>query len=263
MGHFFSESDCRYHSQSRRNLSSHLLIAAHRNMDEWRRLMVEPSMDTPAYIFGRAAHVLCLEGMDAFEAKYRVGGPKNHKTGKTYGRSTRKFAEWATEHAKQGKEVITPEQFSLALKMRDSVYKHKAASKLLRSGDAEQVARTRYQGLPCQIRIDWLRQDAWIVDYKSTGDLMSFSTSVHQYGYMYQAAFYQSVAARVLGKRLPVYMIATEKSDSARTMVWRPDQNELTASARKNEQKILEISEEFKSINASRTEHSVESASAS
>jgi len=138
MSVFFDEPVEKYHSQSGVNLSSHLLISAHRDLDEWRKRMVEPRADTPAFAFGRAAHTHCIEGMEAFEAEYIVGGPQNTKTGKEYGSGSKAFQEWASM---QKNEAITTGQFGQISRMSKSVHANKAAAKLLGIGKAEQVAR--------------------------------------------------------------------------------------------------------------------------
>jgi hypothetical protein len=48
--------------------------------------MREPERE--AFTVGSATHTLILEGREAFDREYIVGGPVNEKTGKTYGRDT-------------------------------------------------------------------------------------------------------------------------------------------------------------------------------
>lgn len=251
---FFTEPAKKYHAWSGQYLSSHLLMAAHESISEWRKLMSTPREDSPAYAFGRAVHTLCLEGKAVFDAEYIVGGPVNPRTNKTYGHASKKFQAWAVG---QSREAITPEQFAMAYQMTKKVHANKAASQLLEKGEPELVARTEYCGLPCQIRTDWLTQGKWIADLKSTSDLFSFGTSVEQYGYMYQAAFYQAIAEQVTGEKLGYYLIASEKSDEANCIVWKLSQEKLDEHRAKNEQKIDEIRHEFLRINANRPDLSV------
>lgn len=233
-------------------MTSHLLIAAHESVDEWRRRMMTPREDAPALAFGRAAHVLLTEP-HLFDECYIVGGPVNPRTGKTFGQETKKYQEWAIE---QKRQPITPENFELAKRMADSVRRHKAGRKLLSEGAAEQVARCEYAGMPCQIRLDWLAAQ-WIADYKTTSDVFSFKFSIEQYGYLTQAAFYQAVTEIVTGKKLPYYIIATEKSEEATTVVWQLNQEALDQRRKENEQKLAEIRSEFLAINESRPDLSV------
>ena len=84
-----------YHAKAKDNLSSHQLadyrkcpLLYHR-----KRLGLIPQKDSTAYLVGRAAHTLILEGRERFEAEYAVGGPINPKTEKPYGPTTKAFAE--------------------------------------------------------------------------------------------------------------------------------------------------------------------------
>lgn len=254
MNDLFQEPADQYHKWSGRYLTSHLLIEAHNSLDEWRNRMIAPREDTDAYAFGRAAHVLCMEGKDAFSTEYEVGGPINPRTKKTYGHKSKKFQDWAAE---QKKECLTPEQYELAMRMSQCVHRNKAAKKLLADGEAELVGRTVYCEVPCQIRVDWILRGKWIVDYKTTSDLFSFGTSVKQYGYMYQAAFYQAVVQAITGELLPFYLIACEKSEESPCIVWLLDQKKLDAHRAENESKIAEIRSEFLQINESRPDLSL------
>ena len=65
---------------------------------------------------GRAAHCLILEGRNAFDREYVVtDGPINPRTGESYGRNTKTFAEWA---ATQEREIISGKDFSFFLKLQ-------------------------------------------------------------------------------------------------------------------------------------------------
>ena len=56
--------------------------------------------DRPAYVVGRAAHSLILEGREEFDDQFAVGGPINPKTGAPFGAATKAFAEWAASNGK-------------------------------------------------------------------------------------------------------------------------------------------------------------------
>ena len=100
---------------------------------------------------GRALHTLVLEGREAFEEQYAVGGPVNPKTGERYGSNTKAFAEWA---AQQGKPVLTMQQHNLVERMAEGVRGHQLACDLLSEGVPEGVVRAEYCQMPCQIRMD-------------------------------------------------------------------------------------------------------------
>ena len=76
-----------YHANASRHLSSHALGEFRRCPLLYRRrkLGLVPDRDSPAYLLGRAAHTLILEGRVAYERAFAVGGPINHRTGQPYG----------------------------------------------------------------------------------------------------------------------------------------------------------------------------------
>ena len=83
-----------YHSRSGEFLSSHLLgdyrscpLLYHR-----KRCGLIPDEDRPAYLVGRAAHTVILEGKEAFRRTYAVGGPVNRRNAEVQRRR-------ATNHA--------------------------------------------------------------------------------------------------------------------------------------------------------------------
>ena len=87
-----------YHAKSRDYLSSHQLAEFRRcpQLYHRRKLGLIEDVDRPAYLLGRAAHVLILEGLDAFDATFAVGGPINPKTDQPFGANTKTWAECKT-----------------------------------------------------------------------------------------------------------------------------------------------------------------------
>jgi hypothetical protein len=191
--------------------------------------------DRPAYLVGRAAHTLILEGLDRFEAEFAVGGPINPKTGAAFGTGTKAWSEWAEA---QGKPVLTETQFDLVARMNESVRTHPAAMELLAEGVAEGVVRADYCGMPCQIRMDWFEPHLGIVDLKTCDDLTWFEADARRYGYAHQLAFYRAVLAEPLGVYMPVHLIAVEKKEPYRSGVWKLAPEVLTAAQRENEAAI-------------------------
>jgi hypothetical protein len=91
------------------------------------------SADEPAYLLGRVAHTLILEGRVAYERAFAVGGPINPRTGQPFGAGTKAFAEWA---ASTGREGLDDSQASLVERMAEGVAIHEEASRLLAEGHA-------------------------------------------------------------------------------------------------------------------------------
>ena len=165
-----SEPADHYHAQADRYLSSHQLLDfikcpwLHRK----KTIGLIEESESASYLIGRAAHTRILEGPDALESDFALGGPINEKTGKPFGASTKAFAEWA---AIQGKPVLSHDQVDLIEQMAAGVDMNDEAVALLLYGRAEGVLRAEYCGTPCQIRIDWTNPGRGIVDLKTCDDL--------------------------------------------------------------------------------------------
>ena len=106
-----------YHEQSRtgKYLSSHLLADFRESPALYHKKVTGEieDKDSSAFVIGRAAHCLILEGRKAFDRDYVVSdGPINPRTGEAYGRTTKAFAEWA---ATQEREIISGKDFSFLL----------------------------------------------------------------------------------------------------------------------------------------------------
>ncbi len=226
-----------YHAQAAGHLSSHQLADFRKSPSLFRRkrLGLVPDADRPAYLLGRAAHTLILEGRQRFDEEYAVGGPINPNTGQVYGANTKKFAEWASA---QGKSVLTNQQVELLLQMHLGVTGHDLAMGLLADGVAEGVVRTEYCGTACQIRMDWFNPKRGIVDLKTTDDLEWFEADSRRYGYVYQMAFYRAVLAQAIGSKLPVHLIGIEKKEPFRCGVWQLSSEVLAIAQRENEEAI-------------------------
>jgi len=231
------ESADEYHAQAKHYLSSHQLADFRKCPQLYYRKKNQPHTqeESPAYLVGRAAHVLILEGLERFREDFAVGGPINSRTGLPFGSATKAWSEWA---ATVGKPVLSDSQFEIVERMHESVATHETAIELLQYGIPEAVARAEYCGMPCQIRIDWLDPVQGIVDLKTCDDLTWFEADSRRYGYAHQLAFYRAVLSKVLGIYAPVYLIAVEKKEPYRCGVWRLADEVLNRAQKENEQAI-------------------------
>ena len=231
-----------YHARAKDYLSSHQLADFRKCplLFYRKKQGLIADDDRPAYLVGRAAHTLILEGQDKFDREYAVGGPINPKTGQPYGPTTKAFAEWAQTI---GKEILTDNQYELVTNMHLSVVQHEVAQTLLADGIPEGVVRTEYCGLPCQIRMDWYDAFFGIVDLKTCDDLTWFESDARRFGYVYQLAFYRAVLAEVTGILAQVHLIAVEKKEPYRTGVWKISAESLGLAQKANEAAIAELRE--------------------
>jgi len=232
-----------YHARSAEHVTSHRLADFRRCPLLFRKKEqgLIPERDSTAYLIGRAAHVLILEGRERFEAEFAVGGPINPKTGKPFGSNTKAFAEWA---ARIGKPVLSDDQAALLEQMAASVASHLFARELLAAGVAEGVIRCEYAAHRCQSRLDWLNPTAGrgIVDLKTTDSLDGFELDIDAFGYVEQMAFYRALVAEVSGVVLPVHLIAVEKREPFRCGVWQIAARALDAAQTVNERAMGELS---------------------
>jgi len=229
-----------YHAKAGEYLSSHQLLDFMACPWLYRKKQLGLIADeyTPALLIGSAAHCRILEGRDAYESQFALGGPINPRTQKPFGSKTKAFAEWA---AAQGKPVLSHENVELIEQMASGVAMNDEAVDLLLYGRSEGVIRTTYCQTPCQIRIDWVHPHRGIVDLKTTADLTWFENDARRRRYHNQVAFYQAVFARVIDQFVPVYLVAVEKAEPFRCGVWRVSDDTLAIARQENEAAIRRL----------------------
>lgn len=231
-----------YHAKATNHLSSHWLAEFRRCplLYHRKRLGLVPQRDSAAFLVGRAAHTLILEGRARYESEYAVGGPINPKTGNPYGSGTKAFAEWAEGI---GKPVLSDDQAALVEQMAAAVTAHSFARVLLAEGLAEGVLRCRLHEHDCQARLDWINPDTQhgLVDLKTADNLDSFEFDIRSYGYVHQLAFYRAVLAEICGVVLPVHVIAVEKREPYRCGVWLIDSAVLDRAHDENAEAMREL----------------------
>lgn len=229
-----------YHAKAKEYLSSHQLSDFRKSpkIYKMKRDGLISQDESSAFVVGSAAHSYILEGPDVFNANYAVGGPINPKTGKPFDEKTKAFAEWAQT---QDKPVVTPETFDMIVGMADSVKSHGLAGMMTTGGYAESVVRSEYCGVPCQIRIDYLRclkNGFLLVDLKTCESLEWFEYDAKKYRYLNQVAFYHSVLSQVAGFPIDAYIIAVEKKPPYVCGVWNVSEPRLAECAAENEELI-------------------------
>ena len=232
-----SEPADEYHARSRSGefMSSHMLADFRESPALYRKEITGEieQKNTPAFILGRAAHSLILEGRHAFDRDFVVtDGPVNPRTGEPYGAKTKAYADWL---ATQDREVVSGRDYAFILNLQRSVHLHAAASELLASGEAEGVVRAEYCGVPCQIRMDWYNLDRGLVDLKTCDSLKWFESDCRRFGYIYQMAFYRAVIRIATGMTVPIHIIAVEKNEPFTTGVWQLTGEVLDLAERINE----------------------------
>jgi hypothetical protein len=87
-----------YHAKGKDFLSAHALTEFRRCPLLYRKkeLGLGPERDTTAYLIGRAAHTLILEGRERYQREFAVGGPINPNR-QPFGSLTKAFARMGGE----------------------------------------------------------------------------------------------------------------------------------------------------------------------
>ncbi|MCC6910044.1 MAG: PD-(D/E)XK nuclease-like domain-containing protein [Phycisphaerales bacterium] len=231
-----------YHARSAEHVTAHRLADFRRCPLLFRKKEqgLVPDRDSAAYLVGRAAHVLILEGRQRYEAQFAVGGPVNPRTGQPFGSNTKAFADWAE---RIGKPVLTDDQAALIEQMAASVREHLFARELLADGAAEGVLRGEYAEHRCQSRLDWVnpKPGRGIVDLKTTDSLDSFESDIAAFGYVEQMAFYRAMFEVIVKATLPVHLLAVEKREPYRCGVWQIAPQALDEAQAENETAMREL----------------------
>lgn len=177
--------------------------------------------DSDAFRMGRALHKLLLEGDAAFRLAFHIGGPVNERTGRSFGPGTKAFEEWMDDNGLERRGVLTPGEAEAVRHMYNAARAHPAISRLFSEGWAECSARAEMEGVPCQIRLDWLRSDAVAVDVKTVDDITRFESDARRFGYLYQFAFYREGTKAAGGPELEMTAVVLEKKPPYRAGVWK------------------------------------------
>ena len=179
--------------------------------EHYRSYLVEPREETKALRVGSALHKLALEP-DTFGDECAVAPHCDRRTkeGK---------AEYAAfEAASAGKMILSFDEHDLASNMARSIRTRKLPAAAIGAPGEAEVSffwKDPSLGTLCKCRPDYLRNDGYIVDIKTTEDARKahFERSAETYRYYVQAAFYLQGVEAVTGERMKDFIfIVVEKS---------------------------------------------------
>lgn len=216
-----------------------------------------PKKRTDAKLLGSAVHSAILEP-DLFPAEY-VAMPEDAPSRPTARQVRAKkpsqetldaVAWWRDfESANKGKELLTADQWSACIAMRDAVHAHPIARSVLTGGMAEQSvhALDRATGLHIKCRMDYLRDGAGLIgDLKTTDDASSeaFGRHAADYRYHVQCGYYRRVMREAFGEA-PKYwaFVAVEKEPPYAIGVYYVDDATADLGARMAERDLLRLAE--------------------
>lgn len=153
--------------------------------------------DTPALAFGRAYHTAILEPQ-AFAERYVVMPSFDRRT--NVGKAA--YGQWMREN--EGKETIAQDDLEAVQRMAEVVLRHPAARWIFGAPGQRELSgfwTDPLTGVPCKMRLDFLRDDDLVADPKTTQDASphGFRRAVEQYDYHLQEAHYRA-GLEVLGR---------------------------------------------------------------
>jgi hypothetical protein len=194
-----------------------------------RAYMDEQPERTPALVLGDAIHKAILEP-DLFRGRF-VRAPEGDGRTKAVQEARRELMASFPRAT-----MLTAADFDCALAVRDSVWCHPAARKLLRAAEhveASAVWRDEDAGVLCKARADALVPEfGTIVDIKSTVDAGpgAFERSLWAYAYFQQGAFYLDGFSIVLASYFEHFVnIAVEKEPPYAVALYRIREDAIAA----------------------------------
>lgn len=173
-----------------------------------------PTPQTPALLFGSAAHKLILEADDFFN-EYALSPVLDRRTkeGK---------AEWAAfvAHCEENHlEVIPAADYEMIKEMSAAIDAHPVARQLL-TGEHEKIFMWTdpLTGEICKVKVDCITEyngKKYIVDYKTTDSCEDghFERSCRRYGYKFQAGMYREGVFQNTLEQYGFAFVAQEKTE--------------------------------------------------
>jgi hypothetical protein len=168
-----------------------------------------PQETTPAMRWGTLAHTAILEP-DKFESEVYTLPPCDRRT-----KEGKAIYEQAMQEA-NGRTLITLDEARQLDGMRDALYADKSCRDSL--SDIEHTEASlywidKYEDVQCRARMDVIRKDGTVIDYKTTDNAhpKAFLRDVLNFRYHVQAAFYLDALRAVTGQEGQFLLIAQEK----------------------------------------------------
>ena len=182
-----------------------------------------PAEDSTIFARGRSAHTAVLEP-DRFLLDYAIF------TGKV-----RRGAEWdKCCAANKGKTILKPDEYGIALSIRDAIREHPVAGPLLADQGRSEFAITwkdEATGLAMKGRLDRLTDSGKLVELKTTFDVEArrFGHTAARMGYHIQAALYRRGIRAALGVDPVVKIVAVTATEPHEVAVYGLDEDTLWA----------------------------------
>lgn len=183
-----------------------------RSPKHYRHYLLNPKESRPLSL-GRAAHCAVLEP-ERFATDF-ASWTRKTASGASAPRKGKHWDAFVVESA--GKDIVTEQDYGLAMAMQSAILSNPDAVRYLRTGHPEVVMQWQEFGMPCKGRADWVTQwdggDA-IVGLKTTRDCRprEFGRDAARYGYHLQWAFYADGYKKITGRMPKVVEIVIENN---------------------------------------------------
>lgn len=189
----------------------------------YKASLEEPEKQTDALRFGSLLHCLVLEPKN-YERDFAIEPIVNKRTNE--GKDI--LQQFYNENI--NKTIISQEQYDLALKLKESIFKHSIAKKLLEAkGDTEISLFWERNGVKLKARPDKIVDDI-LIDLKTTTNASpdEFYKNANKYGYEMQAFNYLDGYENCYGKKASGFIFITvEKDPPYAVCVYKASENFL------------------------------------
>lgn len=178
-----------------------------------------PKVESPAMRMGSIIHRAVLEP-DTMEGAYSVRPEKLDLR-------TAEGREWKT--AQGEKEILTAAEWSTVIGVRDSVWAHPYAKRILKDAQTEMCLFAEDDGIVRKARLDALVGGSAIPDLKTAGsaDPMEFERSLGRFRYHVQAAYYIDLCRLIGIPKDQFLFIVVEKEPPYAVAVYSLDQDAI------------------------------------
>lgn len=211
----------------------------------YRHRLLNRPPDSDAKRLGRLAHALVYEPervdeMFALMPRFHAGMKDDTARTKGYDGGREAKAEWEENTA--GLDIVTSEQYALALAIRDAVYADPVSGEHVRGGYAEQRIEWVHPGteILCRGRVDHV--NGVLSDLKTTRSLARFDSEIARYIYHAQLAWYADGLAECgIATNGPPCFIAVENEPPHDVLVLDLDEAAYETGRRAYQTALLEL----------------------
>ena len=211
------------------------------------RYRLDNPKESKALTLGTASHTAILEP-ERFHTDYAVWS-KRTDGGRLSPRNGKAWDAFVAEH--NGREILTEDEYTLAMAMRDSVRSDPIASRYLEAGDPEVTLKWEMRGRQCRGRLDWLTMidgEPVLVGLKTARDCRHFvfGSAAAKLGYHLQWAFYFDGYEAITGKQAKVVEIVVE-SEAPHAVATYAIPNDILEQGRAEYSDLLDILDDCES----------------